>query len=70
MAGTIEGGKKARDKNLARDPEFYSKIGGKGGKATFATHGITKGFASNPELAAIAGRKGGSISRRTKSKTE
>lgn len=63
MAGTKAGGIKARDKNLANDPDFYRKIGAKGGKATGR-----KGFATNPELARIAGAKGGRISRRTKKK--
>lgn len=62
MAGTVEGGKKAAAKNLARDPQFYAKIGRKGG-----ANGRTGGFAANPELARIAGAKGGRISKRTKS---
>ena len=62
MAGTKAGGKKAAAKNLARDPFFYAKIGAKGGQM-----GTTGGFAANPELARIAGAKGGKISRRTKS---
>lgn len=59
MAGTKEGGRKAAEKNLARDPAFYAKIGRKGG-----VNGHTGGFAANPELARIAGAKGGRISRR------
>lgn len=62
MAGTKAGGKKAAAKNLARDPFFYAKIGARGGR-----NGNTGGFAANPELARIAGAKGGKISRRTKS---
>lgn len=61
MAGTKEGGKKAAAKNLQRDPDFYAKIGRKGGE-----RGHTGGFAANPELARIAGAKGGRISRRRK----
>lgn len=61
MAGTKEGGMKAAAKNLQRDPNFYAKIGAKGGK-----NGRTGGFAANPELARIAGAKGGRISRRKK----
>lgn len=61
MAGTKAGGKLAAQKNLARDPLFYAKIGQKGGR-----NGRTGGFAANPELARIAGRKGGQISRRRK----
>lgn len=62
MAGTVNGGKKAAAKNLAKDPNFYAKIGRKGGQ-----NGRTGGFAANPELARIAGAKGGRISRRRKS---
>lgn len=61
MAGTVTGGKKAAAKNLAKDPNFYAKIGKKGGQ-----RGHTGGFAANPELARIAGAKGGRISRRRK----
>ena len=32
MAGNREGGLKAAAKNKARDPDFYAKIGRKGGK--------------------------------------
>jgi general stress protein YciG len=61
MAGTKLGGKKAAEKNLANDPNFYRRIGAIGGR-----NGNTGGFAANPELARIAGAKGGKISRRTK----
>ena len=61
MAGTLEGGLKARDKNLANDPDFYKKIGAKGG-----SNGNTGGFAASPELARIAGRLGGLKSKRPK----
>lgn len=61
MAGTVLGGKKAAEKNLARDPQFYARIGAIGGRK-----GKTGGFAANPELARIAGAKGGRISRRRK----
>ena len=63
MSGTIEGGKKAAAKNLAKNPNFYREIGRKGGQ-----NGHTGGFASNPALARIAGRKGGRISQRGKAK--
>lgn len=59
MSGTKAGGEKARATILARDPDFYKKIGAVGGKK-----GTTGGFAANPALAAIAGKKGGSLSRR------
>jgi hypothetical protein len=61
MPGTKEGGRKAAAKNLANDPDFYKRIGTKGGK-----NGHTGGFAANPELARTAGKKGGKISRRYK----
>ena len=61
MAGTAAGGKKAAAKNLQRDPNFYAKIGSKGGR-----NGHTGGFAANPELARLAGAKGGRISCRRK----
>jgi hypothetical protein len=60
MAGTMLGGQKASVKNLARDPNFYRKIGRIGGR-----NGHTGGFAANRELARIAGAKGGRISRRS-----
>ena len=59
MAGTKAGGLKAAAKNLARDPDFYAKIGKIGGRI-----GTTGGFAANRELARIAGQKGGRKSRR------
>ena len=61
MAGTKAGGQKAAQKNLAKDPNFYARIGRKGGQ-----NGKTGGFAANPQLARIAGAKGGRISRRGK----
>ena len=62
MPGTKEGGKKAAATNKSRHgKDFYARIGAKGGKL-----GHTGGFAANPELARIAGAKGGRISRRTK----
>ena len=65
MSGTKAGGIKARKTNLKRHGEdFYRHIGRIGGKVC----GIAKGFALNHDLAIEAGRKGGSISRRGKSK--
>ncbi|PLS81988.1 hypothetical protein CYG49_00500 [Candidatus Saccharibacteria bacterium] len=62
MAGTEEGGKAAAKTNRARHgADFYARIGAKGGKK-----GTTGGFFANRELARIAGAKGGTISRRTK----
>lgn len=60
MAGTTAGGQKAAQTNLKKHGEdFYKRIGKKGGQ-----NGHTGGFASNPELAKIAGRKGGKKSKR------
>ena len=60
MAGTKAGGQKAAATNLERHGrDFYREIGAKGGR-----NGHTGGFASNPELAKIAGAKGGRISKR------
>ena len=65
MAGTKAGGMKAAAANKAKyGADFYAKIGQKGGKL-----GKTGGFAANPDLARIAGAKGGRISRRTKKVT-
>lgn len=62
MAGTKEGGKAAAATNRAKyGPDFYAKIGAKGGKK-----GRTGGFFANRELARVAGAKGGRISRRGK----
>ena len=63
MVGTKAGGLKAAQKNLQKDPNFYAKIGAKG-----VRNGHTGGFAANPELARIAGAKGGRASRRGKAK--
>lgn len=60
MAGTKIGGKKAAKKNIENDPDFYKKIGSKGGQL-----GRTGGFYANRELARRAGAIGGKISKRT-----
>lgn len=65
MSGTKVGGLKASVTNKEKHGEdFYQRIGQKGGKKC----GIKKGFALNPKLASIAGRKGWSISKRGKAK--
>lgn len=71
MPGTIKGGQKAAVTNKARHgADFYKKIGSEGGKL-----GKTGGFGSaqigadgltGKERAAVAGIKGGKISRRRK----
>ena len=63
MAGTREGGLKAQATNKLRyGDNFYKGIGKLGG-----TKSRGGGFAANPELARLAGAKGGKISRRGKS---
>jgi general stress protein YciG len=60
MAGTKAGARKAAETNKAKHgPDFYARIGRKGGR-----NGHTGGFAANPELAKIAGAKGGRKSKR------
>lgn len=73
MVGTKAGGLKAAATNKLRNgQDFFKRIGRKGGQ-----NGNTGGFASNKvgtdgltglERARIAGKKGGSISRRGASK--
>lgn len=64
MAGTKEGGKRAALTNYKlHGRDFYTRIGRIGGK-----NGNTGGFAANPELAKIAGAKGGRKSKRGKAK--
>lgn len=59
MSGTKAGGLKAAATNKKRHGEgFYARIGAKG------RNGHTGGFASNPELARIAGAIGGKKSKR------
>ena len=61
MAQTKAGAAKSTARLLAKDPDYFKKIGSIGGR-----NSSTGGFAANPALAVIAGRKGGSISRRKK----
>lgn len=66
MSGNHKGGLKTRDSIYKKHgKDFYKKIGAMGGR-----NGHTGGFASNPELAKIAGAKGGKISKRGESKHE
>ena len=64
MAGSREGGLKAKQTNLKKYGEdFYKNIGAIGGKL-----GTTGGFYANRELARTAGAKGGKASKRTSTK--
>ena len=66
MSGTKAGGlKTAKTNKELHGEDFYRRIGQKGGR-----NGHTGGFAANPELARIAGAKGGRISRRGSSKSK
>lgn len=61
-SGTKLGGMKAaRTNKLLHGKDFYQRIGRRGGQ-----NGHTGGFASNRELAKLAGAKGGAKSRRGK----
>ena len=72
MPGTVAGGLKAKEKNLARNPYHYQMIGKSGGQVK----GLSKGFASDKVSdkdgltgrmrASLAGSVGGKISRRPK----
>ena len=60
MPGTKAGGMKARATLIKRyGKDYYVNMGKKGGM-----RGHTGGFASNPALARVAGKKGGTISKR------
>lgn len=62
MAGNREGGRKAAATNKERHgADYYKRIGAKGGSKS---HPETRPFAKNPELARIAGKKGGQVSKR------
>ena len=64
MSGTKAGGIKTREAMYKRHgKDFYREIGRKGGQ-----NGHTGGFAANPQLAKLAGSKGGKISKRCKAR--
>jgi general stress protein YciG len=66
MAGNKAGGIKAAAVNkLKYGSDFYREIGRRGGSWCGP-----KGFAVNPQLAKVAGVKGGSISRRGPAKNK
>lgn len=68
MSGTLAGGRKAAKANIERHGQnYYSELGKLGGKAK---HSKPRGFAANPELAKRAGKLGGQISKRHKTKRE
>lgn len=57
----VSGGKLTAQKNLAKDPDYYRKLGSLGGKAPTIT---PKGFAANKDTARSAGFTGGRYSRK------
>jgi len=59
MSGNITGGKKGAAKLLARDPDFFKKIGAKGGK-----NGTGYKFAHGKVDPASAGSLGGKAKKR------
>ncbi len=64
MVGTKAGALKTVKTNYEKyGKDFYRNIGRKGGR-----NGHTGGFAANPALAKIAGRKGGLVRRRGSAK--
>ena len=64
MSGTPEGAAKTAKTIKAKYGEdYYAKIGSKGGAQNRPE---TRAFRKNPELARIAGAKGGRKSKRTK----
>lgn len=73
MAGTKAGGQKAAETNKRiHGPDFYREIGRRGGRngvsGGFASKSVGKDGLTGVERARVAGRKGGSISRRGPSK--
>lgn len=70
MSGTKAGGKLASARILERDPEFYRRIGRIGGKkgntGGFASKEIGEDGLTGQQRAMVAGKKGGTISRRGK----
>ena len=74
MAGTTAGGAKTRETNIRKYGEdYYRNIGSMGGKARFPGKGFgtdnrnfLEKLLGKPTRAQLAGRKGGSMSKRTK----
>lgn len=70
MSGTSAGGRRAKAKNLANDPDFYKKIGKLGGKAGntggFASDVVGKDGLTGKERASKVGIIGGSRPRKVK----
>lgn len=66
MAGTREGGLKAAAKNIATDPNFYARIGKRGGsRPTNRPKGFAYMAEHDPKKFRLVSRKGGIRSNRT-----
>lgn len=65
MAGTRAGGLKAAATLKAKDKKHFAKIGGKGGR-----NGTGTGFASNPDLAKVAGKQSAKARKELKKRDE
>ena len=69
MSGTVEGGRKTYETNIARHGrDFYAKIGQMGGRRScnggFASDKVGPDGLTGYQRARVAGSKGGKISRR------
>lgn len=68
MSGNPTGGKKAAQKIKEQDPDFYKKIGQKGGQKSrnggFASNVVGKDGLTGRERARLVGAKGGKLSKR------
>ena len=67
MAGTSEGGRKAAQKLLEKNPNHYAEIAHKAQEAWRNNGRRPRGFASDPQRASRAGKVGGLVSKRGKS---
>lgn len=70
MAGSREQGLRAKKTTLANDPNHYQKIALMAQEAWVRNGKKPRGFSVYPELARIAGAKGGKISKRGPNKTK
>ena len=66
MSGTKIGGLKAAAKNKANNPNFYQEIALKAQESWAANGRKPRGFEARPDIAKLAGQRGGTISRRRK----
>ena len=66
MSGSVQGGKLTAQKNLAKDPDYYRKLGAIGGRNGNKTNNpdYSGGFAADNARARTAGSMGGRYSRK------